>query len=77
MTWTALSTAPIIGVLVEFFSEVLGILAVSTGLSAAALRALAILRKSSTEQVEWMTAVGTLAGVAFGALVLALDLVFG
>ena len=49
----------------------------STGIFAGAMRALAILKGSSPEQVEWMTAAGFTGGLAFGVLLFALDLVFG
>jgi hypothetical protein len=49
----------------------------STGIFAGAMRALAILRGSPSERVEWMTAAGFAGGFAFGILLFALDLVLG
>jgi hypothetical protein len=49
----------------------------STGIFAGALRALAILKGSPAERIEWMTAAGFVGGLAFGALIFVIDLVFG
>jgi hypothetical protein len=62
---------------VEIVVEVVGTLGVSTALFAGVFRAVAILRRSSAEQVEWVMAVGSVGGAAFGALVLVLDFVLG
>jgi stage V sporulation protein SpoVS len=68
---------PMVGVVVEVVSGMAGIMAVSTGLVAGAMRAVAILKGFPPERVEWMTAAGFVGGFAAGALVLAFDLVFG
>jgi len=68
---------PLAAVVVEFVVEVMGPPTVSTALFAGVFRAVAILRKSSDEQVERMMAVGFFGGAAFGALMLVLDFVLG
>lgn len=49
----------------------------ATGLTAGALRAIAILRGFPAERIEWMTAAGFVVGAILGVLVFALDLVIG
>ncbi len=49
----------------------------STGIFAGAMPALAILKGSAPERVEWMTAAGFVGGLAFGALIFIFDLVLG
>jgi len=77
MPRVSLESPPIAGVVVDLISGAAGTMLVSTGLLAGAMRALAILRRSSAEQVELLTAAGFAAGLAFGTLVLVLDLVLG
>jgi hypothetical protein len=69
---------PIAGVLVEIVSGAVGTILVSTGFVAGGgLRSVAILRGSSKERVEWMTAAGFAIGAIFAGLFLFLDVVFG
>lgn len=77
MSRVSLESPPIAGVVVDLISGAAGTMLVSTGLLAGAMRALAVLRRSSAEQVELLTAAGFAAGLAFGTLVLVLDLVLG
>jgi hypothetical protein len=77
MSWVSLESPSIAGVVVEIISGAAGTLLVSTGLLAGAMRALAVLRRSPAEQVELLTAAGFAVGLAFGALILVLDLVLG
>jgi hypothetical protein len=75
MLWPRLDFIPVAGVLVEAISGVAGTLVISTGLSAGALRAWAVLKEFPSDRVERATAAGFAAGAAFGALIVAFDLV--
>jgi hypothetical protein len=77
MSRVSLESPPIAGMVVDLISGAAGTMLVATGLLAGVLRALAILRKSPAEQVEWLTAVGFAGGLIAGALTLVLDLVLG
>jgi hypothetical protein len=77
MARVSLDSPPIAGIVVELVSEVAGTMLVSTGLLAGVMRALSILRRSPAEQVELLTAAGFAGGLAFGTLILVLDLVLG
>jgi hypothetical protein len=68
---------PIAGIVVEVVSSTAGMAIVVTGLAAAAFRAMAVLKESSPERVEWMTSVGFGGGIALAIAFLALDLVVG
>jgi hypothetical protein len=77
MPWSSLESPPLAGIVVKFVSEVAGTMLVSTGLLAGVMRALSILRRSPAKQVELLTAAGFAGGLAFGTLILVLDLVLG
>ena len=62
---------------VDLISGAAGTMLVSTGLLAGVLRALAVLKKSPAERIEWLTAAGFAGGLIAGALTLVLDLVLG
>jgi len=62
---------------VNLISGAAGTMLVSTGLLAGVMRALAVLRRIPGERVELLTAAGFIAGLAFGTLILVLDLVLG
>lgn len=72
-----LESPPIAGMVVDLISGAAGTMLVSTGLLAGVMRALAVLRRSPAERVESLTAAGFVGGLAFGALILVLDLVLG
>ncbi len=68
---------PLAGVVIDVVSDVAGTMIVLTGLLAAALRTGAVLAKSSSERVEWVTALGFLWGAIVATMLLALDAVLG
>ena len=61
-------------VLMEFVSEVAGTLVVVAGVFAGCLLAWAVLTRQSSEQVEWVTALGTAFGAMLAILVVFIDL---
>jgi hypothetical protein len=73
----ALPSLPISGVVIDVVSSAAGTAAVVTGLMATGLRALAVLGKSSQEQIEWLTSVGFASGIAISFLLFVLDLAVG
>jgi hypothetical protein len=77
MSRVSLEAPPIAGMVVDLISGAAGTMLVSTGLLAGVMRALAILKRSPAEQVELLTAAGFAGGLAFGTLILVLDLVLG
>lgn len=68
------SVTPFAGIVIDLVSGVAGAVIVLTGLLAGAFRALAILGESSPERVEWLTAVGFVAGMAIAGILLVMDL---
>jgi hypothetical protein len=75
MLWPRLDFIPFAGVVVEAISGIAGDARRCNGLSAGALRAWAVLREFAPDRVEWATAAGFAAGAAFGAVIVALDVV--
>jgi hypothetical protein len=59
--------------MVDFVSDAAGMMIVLTGLAAGALRTVAVLGESSSERIEWMTALGFVGGAAISTVFLALD----
>jgi hypothetical protein len=72
-----LPVIPLAGVLIDFVSEVAGMVIVLTGLLAGMLRARAVLGRFSPERTEWLTAAGFLAGVLVSGVFFALDIGLG